>query len=340
MISDLGWDEARDEEWRADPVSLTGAAPGRVVRVERTTIRVALDDRVVTVHANGLAVGDWVATDGATWASPLPRRTQLARQASGRTSDEQVLAANVDAVLIVEPLHPAPNARRIERMLTLAWASGATPIVVLTKSDLAERDSAPEIESTASGADVVVVSSATGANLDRLRGLIHPGQTFVLMGPSGAGKSSLVNALAGREVLETGEVRGDGKGRHTTTHRELIVIDGLGCLIDTPGIREVGMTAHQSGLGATFADVLDVAAECRFHDCTHTVEPGCAVRGAVENGLLDGARVASFQRIEREIAQQALRKSTHDRRDERIETKSRRAGMRAVMDAKKRPRGQ
>ena len=237
LVRELGWDDQWQAEWDADPVSTSGAQPGRVVRVERTVVGVALDSRTVTVHATGLAVGDWVATDGESWASPLARRTQLSRQSSDRTSAEQVLAANVDVVIIVESVSPEPNPRRVERLLTLAWASGATPLVVLTKEDLALVDHVPEIEAVALGVAVIAVSSHTGEGVEEVRRVIGatPGRTFVLVGPSGAGKSSLVNALAGHQVMATAEVRSDGKGRHTTTHRELLHIDGLGCLVDTPG---------------------------------------------------------------------------------------------------------
>lgn len=340
-MRELGWDDQRQAEWDADPVSTSGARPGRVVRVERTVVRVALDLRTVTVHATGLAVGDWVATDGESWASPLARRTQLSRQSSDRTSSEQVLAANVDVVIIVESVSPEPNPRRVERLLTLAWASGATPLVVLTKKDLALVDHVPEIEAVALGVDVVAVSSHTGEGVEEVRRVIGatPGRTFVLVGPSGAGKSSLVNALAGHQVMATAEVRSDGKGRHTTTHRELLHIDGLGCLVDTPGIRSVGMTSHESGLDATFEDVLGYASQCRFDDCTHSTEPGCQVMQAVEDGSLDLERVDSYRRIEREIAHQTLRKTAHDRRDERLDTKGRRTAKRVVMEAKGRADG-
>lgn len=339
MIAALGWDEERERAWQHDPVSAAGAMPGRVVRVERTAIAVALEHGAVTLPATGVAVGDWVASDGQTWASLLPRRTQLARQRTDRTSVEHVLAANIDAVLIVDPAHPAPNARRIERMLTLAWASGARPIVVLTKRDLAEREHVADIEQIALGVDVVSVSATTGDNLDAIASLLRPGQTFVLIGPSGAGKSSLVNALAGHEVLATGDVRGDGRGRHTTTRRELVTIDDLGCLIDTPGIRAIGMTANDDGLDATFSDIIELAQQCRFTDCAHRREPGCAVLEAVASGRLDHERIDSYRRLEREIAHQTLRTSARSRAEARVDTKGRRAAKRVIMDAKGRLEG-
>ncbi|WP_435299359.1 ribosome small subunit-dependent GTPase A [Timonella sp. A28] len=334
IIANLGWDEERAQDWQQNPLSATGAFFGRVVRVERTTIHIAHEAGLHTVMATGFAVGDWVATDGETWVSLLPRRTQLSRQSSDRTSAEQILAANIDAVFVIEPVHPTPNLRRVERMLTLAWASGARPIVVLTKHDLAEQDFVPDIEAVAHGVEVFAVSSTTGHNLSAVTALIHPGQTFVFLGPSGAGKSSLVNALAGHDILATADVRGDGRGRHTTTRRELITIDGLGCIIDTPGIRAVGMTAHTHGLNATFDDILDLAQHCRFTDCAHASEPGCAVTEAVAHSQLDPARLDNYKRIEREIAHHTRRKETHSRAEERVETKSRRTAKRVIMKAK------
>ncbi|QIK84693.1 ribosome small subunit-dependent GTPase A [Sanguibacter sp. HDW7] len=339
MLEDLGWDDARATAWDADPLSLSGAQPGRVVRAERTAARVALADDVVTVPVSGLAVGDWVATDGATWASVLPRRTTLARQAAGTTSDEQVLAANVDAVIVVEPADPEPNVRRVERMLTLAWSSGAAPVVVLTKNDLATRDLVPDVAAVALGVDVVATSSLTGENLDAVRRLLGPGRTFVLVGPSGAGKSSLVNALAGREVLATGDVRGDGRGRHTTTHRELVVVEDLGCLVDTPGVREVAMTGDADGLEAAFADVVELAATCRFADCEHRTEPGCSINAAIDDGTLDAARLGAFQKLEREIAYQARRRGEVAAYTARTERRARVARIREAMAVKGRPRG-
>lgn len=339
MLEDLGWDDARATAWDADPLSLSGAQPGRVVRAERTAARVALADDVVTVPVAGLAVGDWVATDAATWASVLPRRTTLARQAAGTRSDEQVLAANVDAVIVVEPADPESNVRRVERMLTLAWSSGAAPVVVLTKNDLATRDLVPDVAAVALGVDVVATSSLTGENLDAVRRLLGPGRTFVLVGPSGAGKSSLVNALAGREVLATGDVRGDGRGRHTTTHRELVVVEGLGCLVDTPGVREVAMTGDADGLEAAFADVVELAATCRFADCEHRTEPGCAISAAIDDGTLDAARLGAFQKLEREIAYQARRRGEVAAYTARAERRARVSRFREAMTVKGRPRG-
>jgi ribosome biogenesis GTPase len=330
----LGWDPQRAAEVAAHPASGPGASPGRVVRVERDLVRVATEDGVVAVPTVGLAVGDWVLTDGLSWASALDRRTELRRKDSGQTSDEQLLAANVDVVVVVEPMDPRPNARRVERMTTLAWASGATPLVVLTKSDLARGGEVAEIAAVAPGVEVLEVGAETGDGLDVVRAHLAGGRTFVLLGPSGAGKSTLVNALAGEEVLATGAVRGDGRGKHTTTHRELVVVPGLGCLVDTPGIRGVGLVADEDGLEQAFPEVVALAAACRFTDCEHRTEPGCAVLHAVEEGRLPEARLASYRHLLREIAHQTARKTSQDRSALRSRGRQANRSMRESMTAK------
>lgn len=237
------------------------------------------------------------------------RRTALVRDSAGRTSLEQVMAANVDVVLVVEHLDPDPDLGRVERLLTLAWRSGATPVVVLTKADLVPDPAgmAADVADVALGVDVHTVSVPDGTGLDPLRALLRPGVALVAVGPSGAGKSTLVNALAGREVMATGERRADGRGRHTTTHRELVPLAGGAVLVDTPGIRGVGLVADEDALDATFADVAAIAARCRFRDCAHGTEPGCAVRAALETGELSARRYDSWRRLAKEAAWQARR---------------------------------
>jgi len=237
------------------------------------------------------------------------RRTALVRDSAGRTSLEQVVAANVDVVLVVEHLDPDPDLGRVERLLTLAWRSGARPVVVLTKADLVPDPDgmAAQVAQVALGVDVHVVSVLDGAGLDAVRALLAPGVALVAVGTSGAGKSSLVNALAGREVMATGERRADGRGRHTTTHRELVPLTDGAVLVDTPGVRGVGLVAAPDALDATFADVTALAARCRFRDCAHAAEPGCAVREAVDSGELAERRLDSWRRLEREAAFHARR---------------------------------
>lgn len=260
------------------------------------------------------AVGDdavlGTGPDGAPALVALrPRRTAVVRDGADRTSRAQVLAANVDVVLVVEHLDPDPSPGRVERLLTLAWRSGATPVVVLTKADLVPDPDgmADEVRALAIGADVHAVSVAAGTGLEPVRALLGPGRTLVVVGPSGAGKSTLVNALAGADVMTTGDRRADGRGRHTTVHRELVPLAGGACLIDTPGLRGVGLVADAAALDATFADVADLAAGCRFADCAHRTEPGCAVLAAVEDGSLPARRLDSWRRLAREAAYQERR---------------------------------
>ena len=239
----------------------------------------------------------------------LPRRSALLRDTAGRTSRIQPLAANVDVVLVVEHLDPDPDLGRVERLLALAWRSGATPVVVLTKADLVPdpEGMAAEVTRAAPGAPVHAVSATADVGLDPLRALLTAGTTLVVVGPSGAGKSTLVNALAGSDVMAIGDRRADGKGRHTTTRRELVPLPGGAVLIDTPGLRGVGVVADEAALEATFADVAELARRCRFRDCAHRTEPGCAVRAALESGELPERRYDSWLRLAKEAAWQERR---------------------------------
>jgi len=256
-----------------------------------------------------------------------PRTTAFVRRASGEATHAQVVAANVDLVLVVDTM-PEPGLRRIERYLALAWESGASPAIVLTKADLAgdPADALADVDAIAFGVPVLLTSALGGDGIEELRELVS-GRLVALLGPSGSGKSTLVNALAQSEVMETGEVRdSDGKGRHTTTHRELVPLPGGGALIDTPGMRTLGMWDAAEGLALTFSDVEAVAAECRFADCSHEGEPGCAVRAALEAGELDAARYASWRRLQREERANAIRAdarlASDERRRNRVQNRS------------------
>jgi ribosome biogenesis GTPase len=251
--------------------------------------------------------------------SVLPRRTLLARGASSGTSTAQPLAANVDVVLICAGLTGAPPVRRIERLLTLSWESGATPVVVLTKADLCDDPEAAvrAVLPHSPGAAVLAVSAATG-DIDALRPYVVEGATVALLGSSGAGKSTLVNALAGGEVMATGAVREiDGKGRHTTSHRELIVLPNRAVVVDTPGLRGVALYAADDGLSRAFAEVEELATACRFTDCRHGDEPGCAITASIEAGDLAQARVDSWRKLQRELAFQARRTDLRLRAEEK-----------------------
>lgn len=256
------------------------------------------------------AVGDWIeSTDGSDGSVRqirilLPRRGAIRRKTAGSATTPQVVAANVDVAIIATALPHDVNPRRTERYLTLAWESGATPIVVLTKADLVD-DAAPaigELRAIAPGVDVLVLSVVQGTGLDELRARLVAGTTAVIIGSSGVGKSTLINPLLGREQQRTSVVRDDGAGRHTTTHRELIELPNGAAVIDTPGMRELQLWTADDGLNAAFDDITRAAAACRFRDCRHEREPGCAVRDAVDRGRLSADRLESWKSLRRELA--------------------------------------
>lgn len=253
-------------------------------------------------------VGDWVAVvDGverATIQHVLDRRTTLVRRAAGTLAEAQVVAVNVDLFFVVTAVNRDFNERRLERYVTAVWNSGAEPVVVLNKVDLAA-DIAPLLEAidrAAIGVPVVRASAATGEGLDALRAFIGPGKTVGFIGSSGVGKSSLTNRLLGRDVQAVSGLRSDERGRHTTTARQLIELAEGGVLIDTPGMRELGLLDDLGGVEASFADVAAFAEQCRFRDCAHETEPGCAVLGAVASGELPAERLASYRKLLAEIA--------------------------------------
>lgn len=316
-----------------------GWSPARVSRVDRgacdlltadgerrASYSAALKRAAAQDPVNLPCVGDWVGIDSEVHAV-LPRRTSIVR--AGVTpglSHGQVLAANVDLAYLAEPAVPGLDLGRIERLLALAWESGAQPIVVITKADLAEVDVAT-VATAAPGAEVALVSALTAAGLDAVR--LPPGQTAVVLGRSGAGKSTLVNALAGVDVMATQAIRaGDGRGRHTTVHRELLVLPGGGMIIDTPGLRSIGLYDAAEGLAQVFSDVEELAARCRFVDCAHETEPGCAVTSAVATGDLPERRLASWRKLQREAAWMAARTDARLRAEQTRQWKIRHKAMR------------
>jgi ribosome biogenesis GTPase len=305
--------------------------PARVTRVDRGVccllaaegpVRAGLGGGLLARAARDpLALpcaGDWVVLrtwpdQRATVEAVLNRRTQIVRATAGGQSRGQVLAANLDVAAVVEPMDPMPDSGRIERLLALAWASGAAPVIVLTKADLVRRPGrvAAQVAELAPNVPVIMVSGRSGAGLDQLRPLIAPGRTLGLLGRSGAGKSTLVNALAGATVMATQAIRrADGRGRHTTTYRALIPLPGGGLVLDTPGLRGVGLHDGPDGLDQAFADIDALAGGCRFGNCRHESEPGCAVREALVTGELSGRRLASWRRLHQELAWQARRRRT------------------------------
>ena len=338
-LARLGWDEKWAEAFGA--LDLPECIPGRVALEHNHVCRVLTAQGELLAETAGRvkhqasgrrelpAVGDWVAVrpdprgGRALIRAVLPRRSLFSRKAAGRETDEQVVAANIDSVLLVFGLDKPVNQRSIERYLTVARRGGAEPIVVLNKVDLAEHpdEALASGRAAAGNVPVLLVSAERGTGLDQIAELAAPGRTIALLGPSGAGKSSLVNCLVGREVLPTGEVRSwDARGRHTSVHRQLVLREAGGLIIDTPGMREIQLWDTDTGLGETFEDVAALAADCRFRDCRHDREPGCAVKAAVAEGRLGGDRYESFMKLQRE------QEAVAERREERGLIEARRQG--------------
>jgi ribosome biogenesis GTPase len=312
-LSELGWTPDLAEQLEA------GLVPGRVAAAHRGAFDVWTAEEAVRCGLPGrflhdgtdIAVGDWVGVADGMIRAVLPRRSAIVRNAAGLTTTAQTLAANVDTAFVVSSLGPDLEPRRLERYLVSIWETGASPEIVLTKADRLE-DPWPlvaEVEAVAPGVPVHVVSALTGQGVDALRARIRPGTTAVLLGSSGVGKSTLVNRWLGEELMATTETReDDDEGRHTTTHRQMLVLPGGGLVIDSPGIRELQLwDVGTAGLDATFSDVEELAADCRFADCSHEHEPGCAVLGAVESGALAPDRLHSWRKLQRELRAIAMR---------------------------------
>ena len=323
-LSDWGWDEAHASVFAAR--ANDGHEPGRVLVEDRGSYLVATSSGDIRATVSGRfrfdaelegqpgfpVVGDWVALQSTGDPAHrliqglVPRRTAVIRRApTDRSSADQVLAANVDLLLIVTSLNADLNPRRLERYLAVAWSSGAQPVVVLNKADLAEdvESAVAGVAPVAGAAPIHAVSATTGSGLVELGDRFRDGRTAALIGSSGVGKSTLLNALAGVELEGTAAIReDDARGRHTTTRRHLVRVPGRGLILDTPGMRELGLTDDDGGLDAAFSDIDQLATACRFHDCRHDREPGCAVRAAIDAGSLDPGRLASRRKLDRELA--------------------------------------
>lgn len=325
----IGW----DDRWHEAAAHAGPGTPGRVVRADRSAVQVLLVD--LTVQPPGLATdpvtatlhpaaeppvtGDWVVVSEGRVRAVLARRTSLVRGAGRTDTRGQALAANVDVVVVVHAATEPPNHGRLERLVTLAWSSGATPLVVLSKADLAGDLSAEvrETEAVAPGVEVLTVSAASGEGMDVLRERLGGGRTCVLLGRSGAGKTTITNTMAGSD-LAVREIRQlDGKGQHTTVARHLVVLpDGSGALLDTPGLRGVQLWDSGEGLAHTFAEIDELLGGCRFADCAHGTEPGCAVLEAVAEGRVEQARLDSWRRLQREDLALAARHDARLRADQ------------------------
>jgi ribosome biogenesis GTPase len=340
-LNALGW----SDRWQAALGQLDDGrlVPARISEEHRDRYRALGDGTVWTATLPGAlrhraadraelpAVGDWVALrpgsampgpDGvgeATIVAVLPRRSAIVRKQAGVETAVQVLAANLDTIFLVTDTGDDFNVRRIERMLAVIWESGASPVLLLNKVDLCE-DAVRFVDEAAAvalGVPIHPLSALRGDGVEAITPYVAEGRSIALIGSSGVGKSTLVNLLAGLPLMEVHEIRaGDGRGRHTTTHRQLLVLPRGGVLIDTPGMREVALWSAGDGVGATFADIEELADRCHFADCRHDSEPGCAVLEAVESGALDAGRLASYRKLQREVAFLERQRDHRARREE------------------------
>jgi ribosome biogenesis GTPase len=329
QLASLGWDSYFLEKFK--PYERDGQVPARVtadfgaeylVQDAEGSTRASAGRHLRNDSLLLPAVGDWVALLRREPVSSVhgvvERRTVFSRKVSSNESREQVLAANVDVAFVVAAATDV-NARRIERYLTIAWQSGAVPIVLMTKADVVDSpdDLRAVLEAVSMGTPVLVTSSVTGEGIDEITKRLMPSLTGVLLGPSGAGKSTLINRIVGADVMRTRLIHRSGEGRHMTSHRQLVQLPGGGMIIDTPGLREAQLWEGEDGLGNLFDDIEQLALQCRFTDCAHNTEPGCAIKTAMADGTLDAARFNSYRKLQRELRAIAAKSDARIRIEER-----------------------
>lgn len=352
----FGWNDFFAQQFNEHAAQ--GLTPARIATQHRDLYRAYCEKGEVVAAVSGRlrreatgpqdfpAVGDWVAVclrareRSATIHAVLQRQTQFSRKVAGRITAEQVAAANVDTVFLVAGLDGDFNLRRLERYLAAAWESGARPVVVLNKRDLCDAGELAgklaAVEAVAPGVAIHAVSGTTGENMDALLPYLTTGMTAALLGSSGVGKSTLINRLLGREALRTAPVReDDSRGRHTTTHRKLVLLPSGGMVIDTPGIRELQFWSASEGVSTAFADLSELASGCRFHDCTHRAEPGCAVLAAVREGRFDSRRLENFHKTQTELAALERRQGGLAAREYKRQSKSMQRLLRARLKEKR-----
>ena len=352
VIHDLGWDSYFEAQW--NPAACKNCLPARVVSQHRGLWRVAGNFEECWAEPSGKfrlhavtgtdwpTVGDWVAVESGGEGSTaiiqdlLPRRSKFARKAAGKAVSQQVIAANIDVALIVAGLDGDFNVRRIERYLAQCWDSGARPAVVLNKADAYDgREYARAIQGISTSVPIFILSAKTGAGMEALESSLARGQTIVLLGSSGVGKSTLANRLLQEERQETGPVReSDSRGRHTTAWQQLFVLPGGAMIIDTPGLRELQLWNESGDLSQTFADIEELREHCRFRDCRHESEPGCAVRAAVASGELDPERLENKRKLEREQEFLMRKIDPEKRREEKNRNKILHRRVRAMYKAR------